>query len=205
MLLESGLSGRSDGSEGVESVFGGICDAGEVIDSDIAEAGGFEAGFFRTGEAGLAGGIQNKNAGVFGSDGICRTAIGAVTGEKTFDIGFDFGKVADAGGGIDIRDAVDGAVGEERFGLEEGSFGDIFPIYGSSEMSESFDFANTEISAEIIAESVGEADEITNRKAVLHDFIFDAKENLLLRSAAREITMLGAVASASESDSVLAT
>ncbi len=159
-LLEGLLGGGFIG-EGIQGVRSGQS-GGEVINSNIGESGGFESGLFSAGESGGAGGVEDEDSGCLIGDaaGGC---WGGLVGEDTVDVGLDFRVIGDSGGGIDVRDFADDTVGQERFGLEEGYFGDIAPVNGGGEMCQSFELSDGEISAKIVVEGVGEVEQVGDR------------------------------------------
>ena len=67
-------------------------------------------------------------------------------------------------------------------------------------MSESFHFADREVGAEVVTEGVSKVQEVANRRFLVGDLILDADEDFLLKVAAAEIAILGAMASAGEGD-----
>ena len=180
-------------SEGVESVWSGEV-ASDVVDGDFGEAVGFEGGLFSGSDTVARSGVQDENGGIFRRG----------SGEDTLDVIANFSVNTDAGGGEDIRNAINHAIGEKRFGFKEGNLGDVGLIDGFTEVGEGFEFTDAEVGAKVIAESIGEAEDFRNGEIIFENFIFDADEDFLLESAAREVAVFGAVTSAGEADGLIA-
>ena len=76
----------------------------------------------------------------------------------------------------------------------------VVKVEGGSEVGHGFEFFDIEVGAEIVAKSISETNDVSERKLFFKHFVFDSDEDFLLRGATGEITTSGAMASTGKSD-----